>query len=110
MSLQDQLTAASTREQYIAVLKVTLTELAIALCRLAHDEGLTLPFQIRFKDQSLLPWQSRVAELRIDAEKEWIKEPQALHLSLPILGTLTSADGRTVTLSTLEYAEQLEIT
>ena len=87
MSLQDQLTAASTREQYIAVLKITLTELATALWRLAQDEALPMPFQVTFRDQSLLPRHSRVAELRIDAAKEWIKEPQAVHLSLPISGT-----------------------
>ena len=52
-----------------------------------------MPFQITFKNQSR--WQSRIAELRIDAEEE-------RHLSLPISGTLTSADGRTVTMQTLE--------
>ena len=39
MALQDQLAEASTREQYVAVLKITLTEIATALCRLAQDEG-----------------------------------------------------------------------
>ena len=102
MSLHNQLEAASTREQYIAILKVTLIELATAMCRLARDEGLPMPFHIKFKDQSLLPWHSRVAELRIDNEQEWIREPEALHFRLPISGTLTSGDGRMVTMQTLE--------
>jgi hypothetical protein len=45
---------------------------------------------------------SRLAELWIDGPEVWIKEPQAVRLSLPISGTLTSADGRTITLATLE--------
>src|SRR4051812_31844633 len=100
MSLQSKLTAATNREQYIAVLKITLIELADALCRLAYDEGLPEPFRIKFKDQGRS--HSRVAELWIHGAEVWIKEPQAIHLSLPISGTLTSADGRTVTMSTLE--------
>src|SRR5947209_14078443 len=100
MSLQSKLTAASTREQYIAILKITLHELATALCCLAHDEGLPQPFRIKFRDQSGL--HSRVAELWIHCAEVWIKEPQARHLSLPISGTLTSVDGRTITLATLE--------
>ena len=102
MSLQSKLTAASTREQYVAVLKVTLLELATALCHLAHDEALPLPFLIKFKDQHPIPWGRRIAELRINGTQEWIKEPEAWHLDLPVTGTLTSADGRTVTLATLE--------
>jgi hypothetical protein len=54
MSLQGRLTAASIREQYIAVLKITLIELADALCRLAEDEGLPQPFRIRFKGAHLI--------------------------------------------------------
>ena len=100
MSLQFKLDAASTREEYIAVLKITLHELATALCSLAFDEGLPQPFRIKFKDQSLL--HSRVAELWIYGAEIWVREPEAQHLSLPISGTLTSADGRTVTLTTLE--------
>jgi len=100
MSLENQLTAASTREQYIAILKITLHELATALCYLAYDEGLPEPFRIRFKDQSR--FHSRVAELWIHGAEAWIVEPEARHLSLPIVGTLTSADGRTVTMTTLE--------
>ena len=60
MSLQTRLASASTREQYVAILKVTLHELATALCYLAYDEGLPEPFRIRFKDQSRL--RSWVAE------------------------------------------------
>ncbi|MFL6438127.1 MAG: hypothetical protein ACJ71Q_11140 [Terriglobales bacterium] len=100
MSLQNKLTAASNREQYIAVLKITLIELADALCRLAYDERLPEPFRIRFKDQGRL--HSRIAELWVHRADVWIKEPDAIHLSLPISGTLTSADGRTITLATLE--------
>ena len=51
MSLQLKLDAASTREEYVAVLKITLHELATALCCLAFDEGLPQPFRIKFKDQ-----------------------------------------------------------
>src|SRR5579872_3309307 len=100
MSLQNQLTAASTREQYIAILKIILHELATALCYLAYDEGLREPFRIRFKDQSR--FHSRVAELWIHGAEAWIVEPSAVHVSLPISGTLTSADHRTITLETLE--------
>ena len=100
MTLENQLTAASTRERYIAVLKITLIELATALCRLAQDEGLPLPYRVTFKDQSFL--YSRVAELWINDTLAWTKKPEARHLTLPIAGTLTSADGRTVTLTTLE--------
>ncbi|MFL6438132.1 MAG: hypothetical protein ACJ71Q_11165 [Terriglobales bacterium] len=100
MSLQGRLTAASTRDEYIAILKVTFHELADALCRLAEDEGLPQPFRIRFKDQGRL--HSRVAELWIHDAEVWIKEPGAIHLSLPISGTLTCADGRTIALATLE--------
>src|SRR3954466_9375824 len=100
MSLQNKLTAAATREQYIVVLKVTLHELATALCSLAHEEGFSQPFRIRFKDQGRL--HSRIAELWIHGAEVWIKEPGAVHLSLPISGTLASADGRTITLGTLE--------
>lgn len=99
-TLETKLTAASTREQYIAVLKITLTELATALCRLAHDERLPEPFRVKFRDQNRL--HSRVAELWIHGAEVWIKEPEAVHLCLPISGTLTSADRRTVTLGTLE--------
>jgi hypothetical protein len=94
MPLQSKLTAASNREQYIAVLRVTLLELATALCRLAHDEALPPPFMIKFTDRHPIPWGRRIAELRIDGTQEWIKEPEALHLSLPISGTLVSGDGR----------------
>jgi hypothetical protein len=55
-SLQNQLTAASTREQYSAILKITPHELATALCCLAHDEGLPQPFRIKFRDQNPVPW------------------------------------------------------
>ena len=102
MSLHSRLEAASTEDQSIAILKLTLNELATALCRLADDEGLPLPYQIKFRDQNFVPWHRGVAELRIDSEKEWIKEPRALRFYLPISGTLTSGDGRNVTLSTLE--------
>ena len=100
MSLETQLAETSTREQYVAVLKITLTELATALWRLADDEKLRKPFRITFNDQSR--WHSRVAELRIEDALAWIKEPEAVHLSLPISGTLTSVDGRIITLGTLE--------
>jgi hypothetical protein len=40
MFLETQLAAATTRECYVAILKVTLIELATALCRLAEDKGL----------------------------------------------------------------------
>jgi hypothetical protein len=100
MSLQTKLADATNREQYIAILKITLHELAEALFRLAEDEGLQQPFRIKFKDQGRM--YSRIAELWIHGAEVWIKEPQAVHLSLPISGTLTSADGRTITLSTLE--------
>ena len=100
MSLESQLAAASTREQYIAILKITIVELADALCRLAYDEGLHQPFRIKFKDQNRL--HSRVAELWIHGAEMWIKEPEAVHLNLPISGTLTSADGRTITMQRLE--------
>src|SRR3954464_11334572 len=100
MSLQSKLSAASTREQYTAIVKTTLHELATALCHLAYDEGVPEPFRIRFKDQSRL--YSHIAELWIHGAEVWVKEPEARHLSLPILGTLTSADGRTVALGTLE--------
>jgi len=100
MSLQSKLTAASTREQYVAILKITLHELATALCCLAHDEGLPQPFRIKFRDQNRS--RSGIAELWIHGAEVWIKEPEALHLVLPISGTLTSADGRTITLGTLE--------
>jgi hypothetical protein len=89
-----------SREQYVAILKISLHELATTLCYLAYDEGLPEPFRIRFKDQSRL--RSRVAELWIHGAEVWINEPEAVHLSLPITGTLTSADGRTITLETLE--------
>ena len=102
MTLQSKLAAASTREQYIEVLRVTLLELATALCRLAHDEALPLPFEIKFTDRHPIPWGRQIAELRIDGTQAWIKEPKAWHLDLPISGTLTSADGRTVTMDTLE--------
>ena len=62
MPLQSKLTA-STREQYTAILKIKLHELATALCCLAFDEGLPQPFRIKFKNQSLL--HSRIAELWI---------------------------------------------
>jgi hypothetical protein len=100
MSLQSKLSAASTREQYTAIVKTTLHELATALCHLAYDEDLPEPFRVRFKDQSRL--YSRIAELWIHGAEVWIKEPEAQHLDLPVSGTLTSADGRTVTMSTLE--------
>jgi hypothetical protein len=100
MSLETQLAAATTREQYVAVLKITLTEVATALCRLAKDEGLPTPYCVTFTDQSRC--HSRVAELLINDTLAWTKEPEAVHLSLPISGKLTGADGRTVTLSTLE--------
>jgi hypothetical protein len=100
MSLQNQLTAASSREQYVAVLKVTLTELATVLCRLAQDEDLPQPYRVTFRDQSLL--YSLVAELWINDTMGWTKEPEARDLSLPISGRLTSRDGRTITLDTLE--------
>jgi hypothetical protein len=86
MSLESKLTAASTREPYVTVLKVTLTELTTALCRLAHDEASSLPFVIKFKDQHPVPWHRRIAELPIDGTKEWITEPEAPHLDLPITG------------------------
>ena len=100
MSLQSQLAAASTREQYVAILKITLHELATALCFLAHDEGFPQPFRIRFKDQGLRHY--RIAELWVHGAEMWMMEPEAKHLKLPISGTLTSADGRTITLGTLE--------
>jgi hypothetical protein len=65
-----------------------------------YDEGLSEPFRIRFKDQSRL--RSRVAELWIHGAEAWIVELKARHFSLPISGTLTSADHRTITLETLE--------
>jgi hypothetical protein len=99
-SLQGRLTAATNREQYIAILKITLHELAEALFRLAEDERLPQPFRIRFQDQGRL--HSRIAELWIHGAEVSIKEPGAVHLSLPIAGTLTSADGCTITLGTLE--------
>jgi len=61
MSPESELTAASTDEQCVAVLKITLLQLASTLCRWAYDEGLPQPFRIKFKDQSRL--QSRIAEL-----------------------------------------------
>ncbi|MFL6438136.1 MAG: hypothetical protein ACJ71Q_11185 [Terriglobales bacterium] len=63
-------------------------------------KGLPEPFRIKFKDQGRL--HSRVAELWIHGAEVWVKEPQAIHLSLPISGTLTSGDGRTITMNTLE--------
>lgn len=100
VSLESKLAAASNREQYIAILKITLVELATALCHLAYHEGMPEPFRIKFKDQSRL--HSRIAELWIHGGEIWMKEPEAVHLRLPISGTLTSADGRTVALQTLE--------
>src|SRR5205809_579738 len=100
MSLEMKLAAARTREEYTGILKETLDELACALCVLAHDEGLSQPFRIRFKDQSRS--HSRIAELWIHGAQVWITLPDAVHLSLPVSGTLTSADGRTITLGTLE--------
>lgn len=100
MSLESELTAASGREQYIAVLKITLHELATALCCLAHDEGFPQPFRIRFKDQDRL--HSQMFELWIHGAEVWIKEQDARHLSLTISGMLISADGRTITLATLD--------
>jgi len=100
MSLETQLTAASTRERYIAVLKITLIELATALCRLAQDEGLPTPYRMTFLDQGR--WRSRVAELCISDTLTWTKEPEAVHLTLPISGRLASADGRTLMLGILE--------
>jgi hypothetical protein len=64
------------------------------------DEGLRQPFRIRFRQQTQL--HSRIAKLWIHGAKVWVKQPEAIHLSMPISGTLASADGRTVTLSTLE--------
>lgn len=49
MSLETQLAEASTRERYIAVLKITLTELATALWRLAQDEG--FPITVDWRQQ-----------------------------------------------------------
>jgi len=100
MSLQNTLAISSTHEQYIAILKITLVELADALCRLAYDEGLSEPLSIKFKDQNRL--HSRVAELWIHGAEVWTKEPQAVSLRLPISGALTSADGCTITMQTLE--------
>ena len=100
MSLESKLAAASTREQYVAILKITLVELANALCHLAYDEGMPELFRIKFKDQSRL--HSRIAELWVHGAEMWIKEPEAVHLKLPISGTLTSADGHTIALNTLE--------
>ena len=100
VTLQGRLTAANSREQYVAILKITLHELAEALFRLAEDEGLQQPFRIKFKDQGRM--YSRIAELWIHGAEVWIKEPGAVHLSMPIVGTLTSADGRTIALATLE--------
>ena len=100
MTLQAQLAAACNRKQYVAILKITLVELATALCHLAYDQGMQEPFRIKFKDQSRL--HSRIAELWIHGAEMWIKEPEAVHLRLPISGTLTSADGRTVAMQTLE--------
>jgi hypothetical protein len=91
MSLQTNPTAASTREQYIAVLKVTTCELKSALCRLAHDEGLPQPFRATFRDQRRL--YSPVAEMWIHDTLAWTKEPEARHLACPS-GTLISADGQ----------------
>ena len=100
MSLQSRLAAATTRDQYVAILKITLVELADALCRLAYDEELPEPFRIKFKDQSLL--HSLIAELWIHGAEVWMKEPEAENASLPISGTLISTDGRAVTMPTLE--------
>lgn len=100
MSLESQLAAASTREQYIAILKITLVELANALCHLAYDEGMPEPFRIKFNDQSR--FHSRIAELWIHGAEAWVREPDAVDVRLPISGTLTGADGRMVTLQTLE--------
>lgn len=100
VSLEAQLALASTREQYFAILKITLLELATALRRLAVDERFPAPYRIKFNDQARLG--SRVAELWIEAEGAWIKEPQAEHVNLPITGTLTCADGRSITLATLD--------
>jgi len=74
---------ATFREQYIEILKITLVELADALCRLAYDER-PEPFRIN-KDQSRLP--PRVAELWIHGAELWIKELQAVSFRLPISGT-----------------------
>ena len=71
MSLETQLAEALTREQYVAVLNITLTELATALCRLADDEKLRKPFRITFKDQSR--WRPHVAELCINDTMAWTK-------------------------------------
>ena len=100
MSLETELAAASSRQQYVAILKITLHELAFALCCLAIDEGLSAPYRIKFKDQSRL--RSRIAELWIHGAEAWIKEPEATQLQFPIVGTLVSADGRTIALPTLE--------
>ena len=100
MSLEAQLALASTREQYVAILKITLLELATALRCLALDEQLPAPYRIKFRDQARL--HPRIAELLIQGEAAWIKEPQPGHLNLPITGTLTCADGRSITLATLE--------
>lgn len=45
---------------------------------------------------------SRIAELWIHGAEVWIREPKAQHLSLPISGTLISADGRMIMVGTLE--------
>jgi hypothetical protein len=100
MSLETKLTAASTLEEYVAILKITLHKLETALCLLAHDEGLPQPFRVNFKDQNRL--HSRVAELWIHGAEVWIREPEARHFSLPISGTLTGSDGRTIMMETLE--------
>jgi hypothetical protein len=96
------LESADTREDYNSSLRNGLDEIATALCTLAHDEHLQLPFRIEFADA-----RGPLAQLTLHEDRsDWtVRDTWNIPLKMakpPVTATLVSADRRTLTMGALE--------